>query len=126
MTISRIEPVLVTRRGKYHSWGGGMGGYHETVEIADFSDEKRPAYRVACHCRNCSWNGEARCQVGEKLPQWLRCPKCETFELSAHGEFRGRDELSRGEEAKRNREADEKAHQHYEKMREIRRGVMHQ
>jgi hypothetical protein len=68
------------------------------VEVADFSEEKRPAYRVEAHCRNCQWQGEARVKVGEKIPLRLRCPKCETMELTAHGEFAGRDERSREEE----------------------------
>jgi hypothetical protein len=117
MTEVRGEPTLVTRRGAYKSFGGGMG-YHESVEVADFSEEERPAYRVACHCRNCQWKGEARARVGEKLPLWLYCPKCETAELSAHGEFKGRDDLTREEEDARNREADERAEQRRQEMRE--------
>lgn len=116
MTTVQGEPMLVTRRGAYKSWGGGMG-YHETVEVADFSGEDRPAYRVACHCRNCSWKGEARVRVGEKLPLWLHCPKCETYELSAHGDFKGRDDLTREEEDVQFREA-------YERSEEMRAKVM--
>ena len=100
--------MLVTRRGAYQSVGG-WGGWHETVEVADFTEDERPAYRVACHCRNCSWKGEVRARVGEKLPLWLYCPKCETMELSAHGEFTGRDELTRDEEDAQFREAYERA-----------------
>lgn len=111
------EPTLVTRRGAYKSFFGGLG-YHETVEVADFSEEDRPAYRVACHCRNCSWKGEARARVGEKIPLWLRCPKCENLELRAGGEFKGRDEMGREEEEERYRELDERAHERWEATRQ--------
>lgn len=107
--MSRVsgEPILVTRRGPYQ--GNGLFGWHPNVEVADFSEDERPAYRVACHCRNCNWRGEARARVGEKWPLWLTCPKCETYELSAHGEFMGRDEMTRDEEAEKNRQEDERA-----------------
>jgi hypothetical protein len=90
MILSRTTPILVMRPV--------FGRWRMPVEVADFSDEKRPAYRVQAHCRNCHWKGEARVPVGTKIPQWLRCPKCEVAELSAHGDFAGRDEMTREEE----------------------------
>jgi hypothetical protein len=90
MILRRTMPELVTRP-VFSKW-------KSPVEVADFSEEKRPAFRVGCHCRNCQWKGEARVKVGEKIPLWLRCPKCETMELAARGEFAGRDECSREEE----------------------------
>src|SRR5688500_2269607 len=88
--------------------GSGLFSWHTTIEVADFSEEKRPAYRVECHCRNCHWTGEARVRVGEKIPLWLGCPKCETYELSAHGDFKGRDELTRDEEYAKDLRDDER------------------
>lgn len=90
MSLVDVKPHLV-RRPVFGRW-------KTPVEVADFSEDQRPAYRVVCHCRNCNWKGEARVPVGEKVPLWLDCPKCETFELSAHGEFMGRDEISREQE----------------------------
>jgi hypothetical protein len=73
----------------------GTGRWAPLIEVADFSNEERPAFRVHGHCRNCHWKGEARFKVGYKVPLWLECPKCETWELSAHGDYAGRDDKSR-------------------------------
>jgi hypothetical protein len=85
-SLSRRDPTLL-RRPVY-------GMFKTPAEVADFTEGKRPAVRVACHCRNCHWKGEARVPVGEKIPLWLRCPRCEMLELSAHGDFLGRDDQS--------------------------------
>jgi hypothetical protein len=103
------RPTLVNRHRP--------GWLEGPAQVADFSQEKRPAYRVACHCRNCNWRGEARIPVGEKIPMWLLCPTCETAELSAHGEFLGRDEVSRKEERERVRAALEEMRQERERLR---------
>jgi hypothetical protein len=82
---------LVYRPG-YGRWGEGGG------EVADFTDDDRPAFRVGCHCLNCGWRGEARFRVGTKIALWNECPKCELHELSSHGSFLGRDEQTLEEE----------------------------
>jgi hypothetical protein len=90
MILSQTRPQLVMRP-VWERW-------KLPAAVADFTDGKRPAFRVGCHCRNCNWRGEARIPIGTKIPLWLGCPKCETLELSAHGEFLGRDEQSVEEE----------------------------
>lgn len=99
-----MKPLLVYRP----NW---RGGFPSPVRVADFSNEIRPAFRVQCHCRNCSWDGEARFAIGTVIPQWVLCPTCETEELSCHGKHAGRDELSREEE-------DQKHEQYRERLRE--------
>lgn len=91
---TRTKPELV----EHPSYPGpGRWDLSWPTYVADFSADERPAYRVKCHCRNCSWEGQARFSVGHKIRQWLPCPKCEVRELSAHGEFVTRDEKSREE-----------------------------
>lgn len=106
-----MKPVLVTRPGNHM----GMGIFG-TDWVADFSEEQRPAFRVKAHCRNCSWEGDARFKVGTVIPQWLMCPKCETDELSAHGAHRGRDEQSREEEDREHRERVQKINKEYDRQ----------
>lgn len=88
-------PVMTHRSTIMQAFGYASELKHP---IADYSAGMRPAFRVGCHCRNCSWKGEARFAVGRRIPLWLRCPKCETSELSAHGDYLGRDELLEIEE----------------------------
>lgn len=94
--LSDRKPELVMRP----VWGR----WKTPIAVADFTEGSRPAFRVGCHCRNCNWKSEARIPIGEKVPLWLFCPKCETFELSAHGDFLGRDEETVEEERARYKE----------------------
>lgn len=92
-------------------------------EVADYSDDVRPAYHVECHCRNCSWKGEARIAAGQKIPLWLICPKCETQELSAHGDFVMREERSVAQQQRDEKKERERRSQLAADMRSSRRAL---